>query len=91
MESPAIRKDINGNIISKLNKDYHISFKNIFTEIINVECYKEYNKIDDDTSIEDFDDDNEGKFNINEYNPEKLEKMANKDPHGFSRTKCIIL
>ena len=45
MEETEVRKDINGNIISKSNKNHHISFKENFSEIIIVESYKEFNKL----------------------------------------------
>ena len=93
------RKDAKGNIINKLNKDYHVSFKEDFAEIIQVESYKEYNILNDkndyinnlDDNEDDEDEDNEDKFDIKDYNPVKIERMANHDPTGFSRTKCIVL
>ena len=96
---PNIRKDVQGNIISKTNKNYHISFKENFAEIINVESYKVYNLLNDNNdnlyyegSDDEFDEDeNEGKFDIQKYKPLKIEKRANRDPRGFSKTKCIIL
>ena len=93
MEPIKVRRDINGNIISKSNKDYHISFKENFSEIIKVESYKEYNILNDESEFStNYDDEeNEDKFNINEYNPEKVEKTANHDPRGFSRAKCLII
>ena len=98
MEPTNERKDSKGNIINKLNKNFHVSFKDDFVEIINVESYKEYNILNDKNDYlnnfedsEDSDDEDKDKFNIKDYNPEKLERMANNDPNGFSRTKCIIL
>ena len=101
MEPTNERKDSKGNIINKLNKNFHVSFKDDFVEIINVESYKEYNilndkndylnNLEDNEEDEDEDEDNEDKFDIKDYNPAKIEKMANHDPAGFSRTKCIIL
>ena len=90
MEQIKERKDAKGNIISKNSKDYHVSFKENFSEIIEVESYKEYNILNEDdyTSI---DDDSEDKFDINRYDPLKIEKIANHDPHGFSKGKCLIL
>ena len=93
MESPTIRKDINGNIINKLNKDYHISFKIDNIEIVAVESYKEFNKLDEDqTYIVENEEDYEmkDKFDIKDYNPEIVEKTPNTDPNGFSKTKCGI-
>ena len=107
MESSTEKKDENGQINNKLNKEYHVSFKENFAEIIEVESYKEYNILNDkneylnkfDNSGEEENEDNDGssdnedkdKFDINKYNPIKLEKMASHDPNGFSRTKCIII
>ena len=100
------KKDINCNNTNKLNKDYHVSFKENFVETIDVESYKDYNILNDkneylnkfdnsgeeeNEDIDDEDNEDNGKFDINKYNPLKLEKMANHDPNGFSRTKCIIL
>ena len=99
-----IRKDAKGNIISKTDKLYTVSFKDDLVEIIDVESFKEYNILNDkneylsqfDLSGEEEKEENEDiedqdKFDINKYNPLKLEKMANHDPNGFSRTKCIII
>ena len=107
LEETNIRKDAKGNIISKANKLYHVSFKQDFAEVIDVESYKEYNilndkneylnKLDNNGDEENEDDDgssdneDKDKFDINKYNPIKLEKMASHDPNGFSRTKCIII
>ena len=107
MESSIEKKDENCQNNNKLNKEYHVSFKENFVEIIEVESYKEYNILNDkneylnkfDNSGEEENEDNDGssdnedkdKFDINKYNPIKLEKMASHDPNGFSRTKCIII
>ncbi len=98
MEPTNERKDSKGNIINKLNKNFHVSFKEDFVEIIDVESYKEFNILNDKNDYlnnfedsEDSDDEDKDKFNIKDYNPAKLERMANHDPNGFSRTKCIIL
>ncbi len=99
MEINKIRKDSKGNIISRENKNYHISFKEIFVDRINVESYKKYNIMDSDEYIskfeyceEDDEEDENNKFNINDYEPLKLEKisMKNHAQDGYS-TKCIIL
>ena len=93
MEETEVRKDINGNIISKSNKNHHISFKENFSEIIIVESYKEFNKLTQDEYY-DFDDDNsstEYKFDIDQYNPSKVERTGNHDPLAFSKSRCIIL
>ena len=101
MEPSNETKDDNGNIKSRLSKDYHVSFKENFAVIIEVESYKEYNILNnkneylnnyEDENEEDEDnEENEGKFDINKYNQLKLEKMANHDPNAFSKTKCIII
>ena len=110
MESSIEKKDENNQINNKLNKEYHVTFKENFLQIIEVESYKEYNilndkneylnkldKLDNNGEEENEDDDgssdneDKDKFDINKYNPVKLEKMANHDPNGFSRTKCIII
>ena len=104
MEQTSDRKDSKGNTISKLNKEFHVSFKVNFAETIEVESYKEYNVLNDKNEYlnnisgeeneesEDKEDENdEEKFDINKYDPMKLEKIPNSDPNGFSRTKCIIL
>ena len=98
------KKELNENNIDKIKKNNHVSFKEDFVEIINVESYKEYNVLNDKNEYlnnisgeeneesEDKEDENdEEKFDINKYDPMKLEKIPNSDPNGFSRTKCIIL
>ena len=104
MEQTAVEKDSKGSEINKLKKEYHVSFPNDFVEVINVESYKSYNILNDKKEyidrIENIcneeeeneeEDEDENKFDINNYNPIKLEKMANNDPNGFSGTRCIIL
>ena len=97
MEPTNNRKDSQGNIINKLNKNHHISFKENFAEIIDVESYKVFNCLNDkndyfndEDSYED-DEEEKDKFDIQKYKPLKLERMANHDPHGFSKTKCLIM
>ena len=93
MESPTIRKDINGNLINKLNKDYHISFNIENIEIVPIESFKRFNKIDQEQTYvveEEEDDERKNKFDIKDYNPEIVEKTPNTDPNGFSRSKCAI-
>lgn len=93
MESPTIRRDINGNIINKLKKNYHISFNIDNIEIVAVESYKEFNKIDEDQTYiveDDENDERQNKFDIKDYNPEIIEKTPNTDPNGFSKTKCEL-
>ena len=105
MEQTNIKKDSKGNVISKLNKEeFHVSFKEDFAEIIDVESYKIYNiltdkdeyinNIDDERGVKkrvDNDSDDEDKFNINEYEQQEIEHTPNTDRMGFSRAKCIIL
>ena len=84
-----IRKDINGNIINKSNKDkYHINIIENVT-IIDVESYKQYNILDETTDEE---DENKDEALINNYKPKKEENISNDDPLGVSRgIKCIII
>ena len=104
MKTTNEKKELNENNIDKIKKNNHVSFKEDFVEIINVESYKEYNVLNDKNEYlnnisgeeneenEDKEDENdEEKFDINKYDPMKLEKIPNSDPNGFSRTKCIIL
>ena len=105
MEPNNIRKDAFGNIISKTDKLHTVSFKEELVEIIDVESYKEYNILNDkndylkqiDKNCEEENEENEEdeedkeKFDINKYNPMKLEKMSNHDPNSFSKTKCVII
>ena len=95
-----LRKDLNGHIISKNNKDYHISFKENI-DIIEVISYKKYNVIggadnyDNDSEEEkENEEDNEeektkGKF-IDSYTKTKIEYFSNKDPHALSKGGCQI-
>ena len=95
-----LRKDLNGHIISKNNKDYHISFKDNI-DIIEVISYKKYNIIggpdnydnDSEEEKENEEDNGEektkGKF-IDSYNKTKIEYFSNKDPHAFSKGGCHI-
>ena len=102
----AIGRDSKENIREKLKKVYHVSFRNDFVKIIDVESYKAYNILTDkDEYINKYDNDNTrneeeeleeededgSKFDINKYNPIELDKTANHDPNGFSKTKCIII
>ena len=94
-----LRKDLNGHIISKDNKDYHISFKENI-DIIEV-SYKKYNEIggpdnyDNDSEEEkENEEENEeekakGKF-IYSYTKAKIEYFSNKDPHALSKGGCLI-
>ena len=107
IEQTKAKEESKGNVIEKSHKELHVSFKEDFAEIINVESYKEYNILNDkdeyinqlennndEKNIDEIDDDEEGeeKFDINNYNPTKIEKLANHDPHAFSRAnRCIIL
>ena len=100
-----IRKDLNGHIISKSNKDYHISFKENI-DIINVISYKKYNIVreqeflDDDSDgdreekkeeVESDDDENKAKGSfIDDYKKADVEYFSNKDPNSFSKGGCHI-
>ena len=91
-----IRKDINGQIISKENyKNYHINF-NTKIDIINVKSYKIYNKIRegenyDGEFFEGEEDQEEKKENfIESYQKAECEEFTNKDPHAFSKGGCLI-
>ena len=90
-----IRKDSNGQIISKNNKkNYHIIINNKI-DIINVKSYKLFNKIKDEESSDDndfFGDDEtniEKKENfIETYQKVECVNCSNRDPKAFSR--CFI-
>ena len=83
-----IRKDINGNIINKSNKNnYHINIIENFVTIKEVESYKQYNVLDDTNDDE---DENKDTQLINNYNPRQVEGFSNDDPHG-SMAKCLII
>ena len=87
------RKDINGNIItkSKKNRNYHISFKDIFAEVIDVQSYKAFNKIREDD--DDIDDENEEEIDPDlGYKPRINQGSGrDRDPKAFSRGGCIII
>ena len=94
-----LRKDLNGHIISKNNKDYHISFKENI-DIIEVISYKKYNVIGTDNYDNDSEEEKEneednkeektkGKF-IDSYTKTKIEYFSNKDPHALSKGGCQI-
>ena len=87
MEGIKLRKDVEGNIINKSNKNYHITINDNFVTIIEVESYKQYNILDD---IDDEDENNNRPF-IESYNPGNVDNIRNNDPHGFSRVKCLII
>ena len=97
MEPTNTRKNSQGNIINKLNKNHHISFKENFAEIINVESFKVFdclndkNEYYDEECYEDDEEEDKDKFDIQKYKPIKLERMANHDPLGYSKAKCIIM
>ena len=90
-----IRKDINGQIMSKEDyKNYHINF-NSKIDIINVKSYKIYNKIRDGENYdEDFleDEENQEKKEnfIENYQKVECEDFTNKDPRAFSKGICLI-
>ncbi len=82
-----IRKDKDGNIINKSNKNYHISISRDFVTIIKVESYKRYNLLDDNYDEEK----KNAKPFINKYTPKKVENFSNNDPKSGSIGKCIII
>ena len=95
-----LRKDLNGHIISKNNKDYHISFKENI-DIIEVISYKKYNIIggpdnyenDSEEEKENEEENEEGKSKgkfIDSYNQAKIEYFSNKDPNALSKGGCHI-
>ena len=96
------RKDSNGHIISKDNKNYHISF-NQKVKIINIESYKKWNILTANADVEDLffgdigdnDNDDEEEYPrkkpfIEVYKKEKKKNNTNKSPNGLKRTKCCI-
>ena len=97
MDEVKIRKDANGNIINKSNKNYHININTNVVTIIEVESYKRYNILIDNYNDGDEDDDdeeNEEKNSvpfIDTYVERKVEDTPSKDPHGNSNVKCIIM
>ncbi len=91
-----MRKDKNGQIISKENyKNYHIYINNNI-DIINVKSYKMYNKIrgEGEDYNEDFfeDEDKEEKKEnfIDTYEKTECGECSNKDPHSLSKGMCFI-
>ena len=97
-----IRKDSNGHIISKDNKDYHISF-NQKVKIIQIESYKKWNILTSSADVEDLffgdignnDDDDEEEYPRNKpfieiYKNDKKKNNSHKSPNGSKRTKCCI-
>ena len=87
----SLRKDLNGHIISKEEKNYHISF-NDNIDIINVQSYKRFNQLGDD--YEDYSDEtsdtpNEENF-IDTYQKANFEECPVKDPKAFSKGGCCI-
>ena len=105
MASAELRIDSFGHIISKDNKDYHISF-NENIDIIDIKSYKKYNRIrenssEDDNEFEENSEDNEeegedeenyGKKKnfIDDYQKTEIESFSNKDPKSFSKGGCYI-
>ncbi len=94
-----LRKDINGQIISKKNiKNYHINI-NTTIDVINVKSYKIYNKIREEESFDeneffenqDEEEKEEKKENfIDTYEKTECEEVVNKDPRGLSHGGCSI-
>ena len=96
-----IRKDFNGHIISKNDKNYHISF-NQKVDVIKIESYKKWNLITSGADIEDFffgdngnnyeeNKDPNKKLFIDGYNIKKKRKYSNRNPQALSRIKCVII
>ena len=92
MEGIKIRKDTKGNIISKGNKDYHITICENFVTIIEVPSFKQYNILNDDNDYDE-DENKESPFvdTYVEKDKEILKKEKGGGGQGFSRAKCIIL
>ena len=82
------RKDAKGQIISKSEKNYHISFNDII-DIIDVPSYKKYNHIYDDNEDEEDDNSTETNF-IESYQKSNIEVCSVKDPKTFSKGGCYI-
>ena len=87
MNKTKIRKDANGNIIDKSNKNYHITITENFVTIKEVESYKKYNVLNDDNDEE---PENRVPF-IQNYTQQKFEKHRNRDPNSISDGKCIVI
>ena len=94
--SEILRRDNNGHIISKENKDYHICFKDNI-DVIDIQSFKKYNRITEDEDY--FDEDcydetcsstNAESF-IDNYQKSNVEDCPNKDPKAFSKGGCNIL
>ena len=85
-----IRKDSNGHIISKSEKNYHISFKEN-VDIIEVPSYKRFNQIGEEyeESAESIENEVEGNF-IDTYEKTDIEECPSKDPKAFSKNGCFI-
>ena len=85
-----LRKDSNGHIISKENKNYHICFKDSI-DIVDIESYKKYNKLtDDDDCNDEISDSTKAESFIENYEKMKVENCPNKDPKAFSKGGCNI-
>ena len=87
MNKTKIRKDANGNIIDKSNKNYHITITENFVTIKEVESYKKFNILNDDNDEE---QENSVPF-IQNYRLQKFEKPKNRDPNSISNGKCIVI
>ena len=97
-----VRKDKNGQIITKGNcKNYHINFSNTI-DIINVKSYKLFNKIRDGEYYDEddfFDDDEEEEKNTEEKDDNNNNNLdlkddyydcSSKDSMAFSRPGCLV-
>ena len=89
MNKKKIRKDANGNIIDKSNKNYHITITENFVTIKEVESYKKYNILNDDTEEEE-EEENKEPF-IQKYRQQKFEIHKNDDASAVSYGRCIII
>ena len=84
-----IRKDANGNIIDKSNKNYHITITENFVTIKEVESYKKYNILNEDNE-EDEEEENKAPI-IQKYRQQKFEIQKDKNPSAVSYGRCIII
>ena len=85
-----LRKDSNGHIISKENKDYHICFKDNI-DIVDIESFKKYNKLTDDEDCNDeISNSTKAESFIENYQKMNVEDCPNKDPKAFSKGGCRV-
>ena len=103
MTNPEIlRRDSEGHIISKRNKEYHISFKGDI-DIIDIQSYKTLNILTTDANTEDLffgGAENNGDNKEDEAPKEKssfentkrvrIRRYANRNPNALKNIKCSI-